>query len=164
MIDETDNQILAILQANSRTTAAEIGRRVRIAASAIFARVRKLEEGGYICCYEARLDPERIGFGVMAFVSVREHPGAKDTATALAHIPEVLEVHHVAGGDGILVKIRARDMKDLRRLVHEQIGTLAQVAATETTIVLDTVKETSRLPVHGAPVATDPIPLTPRGA
>jgi Lrp/AsnC family leucine-responsive transcriptional regulator len=149
MIDDIDRQIMAILQANARTPNAEIARQVGIAPSAIFARIRKLEETGYICAFETRLDADQLGFGLVAFVSVRarERPGSLGVATRIARIPEVLEVHQVAGADCLLVKLRARDNKALGRLLREQIASIPEVFATRTTIVLDTIKETARLPM-----------------
>ena len=71
MIDETDLQILKILQSNARTPNAEIARQVGMAPSAILERIRKLEQRGVIQGYEARIAPEALGLGMLAFVAVR---------------------------------------------------------------------------------------------
>ena len=67
------------------------------------------------------------------------------TGVALAKIPEVQEVHHVAGEDCYFVKVRVRDTEDLSRVLQHQISTIKSVKSTRTTIVLSTVKETARL-------------------
>ena len=72
------------------------------------------------------------------------------TAEKLAEIPEVLEVHHVAGEDCFLVKARAEDAEALGRLLRERLGGIATISSTRTTIVLETVKETSALPIRSA--------------
>src|SRR5919202_6377548 len=120
-LDRVDRQVLAILQENARTPNAEIARRVGVAPSAIFTRVRKLEDAGYVGGYEARLAADRLGLGLVAFVAVRseEQPGGVETAKQLAKIPEVQEVHHVAGEDCYLLKVRARDNTALARLLRE---------------------------------------------
>lgn len=149
MINETDKQILRILQENSRTTNAEIARQVGMAPSAILERVRKLEERGVIKGYGAQLAGHTIGRGMLAFIFVRleDMVGESKAAKALARIPEVLEVHHVAGEDCFLVKVRAASTEALGRMLSEQIGTIKGVRSTRTTIVLRTEKETTTLPL-----------------
>ncbi len=85
----------------------------------------------------------------MAFVFVRaeELPGESKTGDSLALIDEVLEVHHIAGEDCYLVKVRAADTEALGTLLRRSIGAIPTVRSTRTTIVLNTVKEANMLPV-----------------
>jgi Lrp/AsnC family transcriptional regulator, leucine-responsive regulatory protein len=149
MINDLDRQILTILQGNARTSNAEIARKVGLAPSAVFERIRKLEERGVLQSYTARIDPHSAGLGLVAFTFVRsnDRPGGIQTAEKLAEIPEVLEVHHVAGEDCFLVKVRAADTEALGRLLRERLGKITTITSTRTTIVLETVKETSELPI-----------------
>ena len=139
-----------ILQADGRISNAEIARRVGMAPSAILERIRKLEDRGFIAGYAARLDPAAIGKGLLAFVFVQteERIWQNETGVALAEIPEVLEVHHVAGEDCFFVKVRTRDTESLGRLLRERFGSISSIRATRTTIVLETIKETASLPVY----------------
>jgi Lrp/AsnC family leucine-responsive transcriptional regulator len=86
---------------------------------------------------------------MLAFVAVRsDEVGSEDRiARALAEHPEVLEVHHVAGDDCYLMKVRARDAEHLGLLLRTRFGRIPGVRSTRTTIVLETVKETARLPL-----------------
>ena len=149
MIDSIDVEIVNILQKNCRTSNAEIARQVDLAPSAVFERIRKLEERGVLRAYRAEVDPKALGVGQLAFIFIRssDRPGGDATAAKLAKIPEILEVHHVAGEDCFLVKARARDAEALGRLLRERLGSIASVSSTRTTIVLETVKETSELPL-----------------
>jgi Lrp/AsnC family leucine-responsive transcriptional regulator len=149
MINELDARILTILQKNSRTSNAEIARQVGLAPSAVFERIRKLEEKGIVQGYTTRIDPHAVGLGLVAFTFVRsnDRPGGIRTAELLAEIPEVLEVHHVAGEDCFLVKVRAPDTEALGRLLRERLGKISTITSTRTTIVLESVKETSELPI-----------------
>ena len=149
MIDEKDRQILSILQENARTANADVARQIGMAQSGTHERVRKLEERGVISGYETRLNAEQLGLPLMAFIFVRssEGPGEIGTGEAIAHIPEVLEVHHVAGEDCLLVKVRVSGTQELAELLREKIGAIATVDTTRTTIVLETIKETSTLPL-----------------
>jgi Lrp/AsnC family leucine-responsive transcriptional regulator len=151
-LDLVDLRILALLQEDARTTNAEIGRRVGLVPSAIFQRLRKLEKLGVILGHEARIDPLAVGLGLAAFVFVKadERVGSRGTARRLAKLPEVQELHHVAGEDCYLVKVRVADAADLGRLLREKVGVIGSVRSTRTTIVLETIKETGRLPLRHA--------------
>lgn len=160
MADELDIEILRLLQENARTANAEIARRVGLAPSAVFQRIRKLEEQGIISGYHAALDPIAIGQGLLAFIMVRTAEGARarETAGILAGIPEVLEVHRVVGEDCFFLKVRVGDTDALGRLLDETIQPLPAVASTRTTIVLSTAKElagTGQIPASGPLSAAD---------
>ena len=71
------------------------------------------------------------------------------TGQELAAIPEVQEVHYVAGGDGYLVKIRVADTAELAVIIREKIAVINEVVSTRTTTVLQTYKETARIPIRG---------------
>src|SRR6185312_2571778 len=126
MIDDTDHEILNILQENARTSNAEIARQLGMAPSAILERIRKLEARGLLRGYEARLDAAELGLGLLAFVFVRadERVGCPQAGEALAAIPEVQEVHHIAGEDCYLVKVRTADTASLGRLLRERFGAI----------------------------------------
>lgn len=149
LIDEVDRQILTILQDDARTATAEIGRRLDMAPSAIFERIKKLEASGVIVGYHAKLDAKALGLGLVAFVFVRSDDMASEAVAAdrLMEIPEVLEVHHIAGEDCFLVKVRAPDTEALGRLLRDRIGKIDSVLSTRTTIVLSSAKESARIPV-----------------
>lgn len=148
-LDPLDLRILEILQTNARETQVEIARDIGLAPSAVLERIRKLEARGIIRGYTALVDPKALDLPILAFVAVRsDETGTDDqVAPALAKIPEVLEVHHVAGDDCYLIKVRARDAEHLGVLLRTRFGRIPGVRSTRTTIVLETVKETPRLAV-----------------
>jgi Lrp/AsnC family transcriptional regulator, leucine-responsive regulatory protein len=149
MIDEMDRRILSLLQQDARLPNAEIARRVGMAPSATLERLRKLEERGVIQGYEVRLDAKKLGLGITAFIFVRtlDKKGEMDTGDRLRKHANVLEVHHIAGEDCYLVKVRAADTDDLGRLLQHEISSMPGVSSTRTTIVLGTVKESTKIPI-----------------
>ncbi len=157
MIDEMDRRILEILQTNARTPNAEIARQVGMAPSAVLERVRKMEERGVIEGYVARVRPEAYGLTLTAFVFVRadERAGAVTTAQRLSEIPAVQEVHHVAGEDCFLVKVRTAGTRELGELLREGFGPIDTIRSTRSTIVMDTIKESWVLPVPPGKEAPD---------
>jgi len=154
VLDEKDAKILELLQQDGRMTNVELARVVELTPSAMLERVRKLEERGFIKGYTALLDPHELGLGLLAFVFMRVDDrddiigSAESTAEALAALPSVLELHHLAGEDCFLLKVRARDTDDLYRVLKEEFGQFKNVRGTRTTIVLKTVKESVRLPLR----------------
>lgn len=150
MIDEIDSAILDLLQDNARMAQAEIARVVGLAPSAVLERIRKLEARGVIKGYAALVDPHALEQAMLAFIAVRSEqaPGDDSVSQALAQCPEVLELHHVAGDDCYLLKVRARDAEHIGQLLRHRFGRIPGVRSTRTTIVLETVKETPRLPVR----------------
>jgi Lrp/AsnC family transcriptional regulator, leucine-responsive regulatory protein len=147
MIDVVDIQILSILQDDGRISNAEIARQIGLAPSAVLERIRKLEDRQIIKGYFTRVDPRHLGLALTVFVSVRTSECGGGVEEALSGIPEVLEVHDVAGEDCYLIKVRTKDTEALGRLLRERIKLIPKVIGTRTTVVLQTYKETTTVPL-----------------
>ena len=159
-IDDIDLKILTLLQENARIAQVEIAKVVGLAPSAVLERMRKLEARGAIRGYVALVDPHVVDHRMLAFVAVRTSAVGQDervVAQRLAAIPEVLEVHYVAGDDCLLLKMRARDAEHVGELLRQQVGTVPGVRSTRTTIVLGSIKETPRLPMAIETEAAEPV-------
>jgi Lrp/AsnC family leucine-responsive transcriptional regulator len=131
-------------------TQAEVAKAVGLAPSAVLERIRKLESRGVIAGYTALIDPHAVDYRMLAFVAVRISvvgDEEREVAARLAAMPEVLEVHHVAGDDCLLLKLRARDAEHVGVLLRNQVSAIPGVRSTRTTIVLGSVKESPRLPL-----------------
>ncbi|MFT3676504.1 MAG: Lrp/AsnC family transcriptional regulator [Chitinophagaceae bacterium] len=148
-LDETDLKILALKQADASVSNADLARQIGMAPSAALERVKKLEQKGVIEQYTARLNADLLGLRLLAFIFIKssEGPGNATVAKQLAKIPDVLELHHIAGDDCYLLKVRASDPQSLIRLMREKMGKIPGILSTKTTIVLETLKETNQLPV-----------------
>ncbi len=152
MIDSISFEILAILQEKARIPNVEVSRQVGLAPSAVLERIRKMENQGIIQGYEVRLNPELFDRPLIAFIKVNTAASAtRDVGSALSEIPEVQEVHYVAGEDSYLVKIRTSDTKRLGHLLCHKVQSIPGVVSTKTSTVLSTVKETSRIPIQQLP-------------
>lgn len=149
MIDEISLEILKILQEKARIPNIEVSRQIGLAPSAVLERIRKMEKQGVIDGYEVRLNPKRFASSQIAFVRVMvsEHADTPSIADRLAAIPQVQEVHYIAGDDCYLIKIRAADTVELGRLLRSQVACIEGVIATKTAPVLATYKETARIPI-----------------
>ena len=149
-LDKIDAQLLELLQADGRRPYAELGAAVGISGPAAHERVKKLEARGIITGYEARVAAERIGVSVLAFAWVTQAPGtvATDLMGDFGNIVEIEECHHIAGEADYLLKIRARDTRDLERIVRQVQGT-RHVFSTQTDVVFSTAFE--RRPIRPRP-------------
>ena len=148
-MDSLDKKAIAFLMEHGRATWAELGQLLGLSAPATAERVRKLEKEGVIRGYAALPDPERLGYPLLAFVSVTLASQRSRSAflKAIAKMEEVLEAHHVAGDDDYLLKVRCHNTHDLDRVLAQELKARHGVAHTRTTIVLATAKETARLPI-----------------
>lgn len=147
-LDNTDLQILGLMQSNARISNADLARELNMAPSAVLERVKKLEQKGVIRGYTAQIDPGAIQQKLLAFIFIRSSEGftcCGDTSQLLAQIPEVQEVHHIAGEDCYLIKVRTADSASLMHLMRNSLQKIPKISSTKTTIVLETVKEQQQL-------------------
>src|SRR5437867_11439410 len=120
-LDETDLQILGLLQDDCRTPLARIGEAVGLSPPAVLGRVKKLNAAGIIVGYRALLDARRLGLDITAFIGVIiSHPDRiADFERKVAALDDVLECHHVTGGYTLLLKVKTADTSSLERLISE---------------------------------------------
>lgn len=144
-MDDKDRAILNILQRDDRTGYAEIGAKVKLAASSVFERVKRMERDGVIRGYGARLDPKALGHGVTAFISIATRAASAEIVPRLAMFAEMEDCYSIAGTDSLLLKVRTGSTQDLENLL-ERMRSTAGVERTRTTIVLDTYMEQRPLP------------------
>ncbi|MEO6732605.1 MAG: Lrp/AsnC family transcriptional regulator [Ferruginibacter sp.] len=147
ILDKIDLAILRLMQENARISNANLARELNMAPSGVLERVKKLEQKNVILQYTARLNPVPLQQKLLAFVFMKaaDGLGCNVTAKELAKIPEVQEVHHVAGDDCYLIKIRTADSASLMDLMRNKFSKIPNILSTRTTIVLETVKEQQQL-------------------
>lgn len=150
-IDKIDRRILRVLQADGRISNLKLAEAVHLSPTAVLERVRRLQRDGYILGYEARLDPGKLGAGLLVFIEVlldrTVHDVMDDFKAAVQSRPEILEAHLVAGGFDYLLKTRVADMGAYRQFIGNVIWTLPGVRETRTYAVMEEVKHTTQLPL-----------------
>ena len=147
LLDEVDLKILRLMQANARISNADLARELEMAPSAVLERVKKLEQKKVILQYNASINPLAVNQKLLAFIFIKVKDMGSDAkiAAIMAKIPEVQEIHHVAGEDCFLVKVRTEDSASLMELMRKSLKNIPDVLSTKTTIVLETVKEQQQL-------------------
>ncbi len=146
-LDAIDRQILLEMQENARIANVDLAKKLEMAPSAVLERVKKLEQKGVITGYTTVISPAIVGQKLLAFIFIKatDGLGTSRTGEALAEIPEVQEVHHIAGEDCYLVKVRTADSASLMSLMRTGFSKIPNILSTKTTIVLETVKEEQKL-------------------
>lgn len=146
-LDPIDREILGLMQDNARISNADIARELGMAPSAVLERIKKLEQKNVILQYTARINPVAVQQNLLAYVFIKSADGlgCNSSTAELAKIPEIQEVHHVAGDDCYLVKIRTSDSASLMELMRSKLSKIPNILSTKTIIVLETVKEQQQL-------------------
>ena len=153
-LDRIDLRILAVLQSDGRIANLKLAEAVGLSATAVLARVQRLVREHYILGYEARLNPLKLGAGMLVFIEVlldRTTPNVFDQFKAAVQVrPEIMECHMVAGGFDYLLKTRSADMVAYREFAGTVLWQLPGVRETRTYAVMEEVKNSSHLhlPVH----------------
>ena len=147
LLDKTDLHILQRMQENARISNVELARELEMAPSAVLERVKKLEQKKVIIQYTTNINPNVLDQKLLAFIFIKATDGLGQSTVgqALSKIPEVQEVHHIAGEDCYLVKVRTVDSTSLMNLMRNKFSKIPNILSTKTTIVLETVKEEQKL-------------------
>ena len=150
-LDRIDRKILAILQDDGRIANLKLAESVALSPTAVLARVQRLTRDGFIVGYEARLNPLKLGAGMLVFVEVlldRTTPNVFDQFKAAVQVrPEIMECHMVAGGFDYLLKTHTADMNAYREFAGAVLWQLPGVRETRTYAVMEEVKHSTRLPL-----------------
>ena len=150
-LDRIDLRILACLQSDGRVSNLKLAETVGLSPTAVLGRVQRLTKDGYILGYEARLNPLKLGAGMMVFVEVlldKTTPNVFNAFKAAVQVrAEIMECHMVAGGFDYLLKTRMADMAAYRLFAGTVLWQLPGVRETRTYAVMEEIKSSTHLPL-----------------
>ena len=150
-LDGFDLRLLARLQEDGRLTNMELAERVGLSASQCSRRRTALEKAGVIRGYEARLSADLLGFGmtVLIQVTLSSHSGdnARRFRDLVARVDAIQDAFATTGDADYLLKAVLPDLKALSVLMNETLLAHESVAQVRSSLVLERLKETARLPV-----------------
>ena len=148
-LDRIDLKILQQLQMDGRISNLKLAENVSLSPTAVLARVQRLTRDGCILGYEARLNPHKLGRGMLVFVEVlldRTTPNVFEAFKAAVQVrTEIMECHMVAGGFDYLLKTRMADMDAYRQFAGTVLWQLPGVRETRTYAVMEEVVNSTRL-------------------
>jgi Lrp/AsnC family transcriptional regulator, leucine-responsive regulatory protein len=149
--DSLDLNILAVLQTDGRATMAEVGARIGLSASAVTRRLEKLEHDGVILSYAALLDHKSVGLKMTAFVTVtlirQSEEMIESFEKAVVALPEVAEVHLMAGSADYLLRVLSPDLEAYEQFLKHKLTRLKGVAHVQTSFSLSSLKAMPSVPL-----------------
>ena len=153
LLDAFDLRMLTALQDDGRLTNQELANLVGLSASQCSRRRMRLEEERIIAGYRAELSGEALGFNLIAFINItlatHSPDNAKKFRTLINRVDDVQEAYSLTGDADYVLKAVLRDLKDLSNLVNNVLMPHPSVAHVRSSIVLDRLKESGRLPLRG---------------
>jgi len=153
-IDSIDRAILRELQADASRSVQEIAEGVGLSQTPCWRRIKRLEASGVIERRVALLCPEKLGFGLTVFVSVRTNRHDDDWlerfATAVRRIPEIVEIHRMSGDVDYLLKVMVRDIAEYDRIYKKLISAI-DLSDVSSSFSMESIKRTTELPLPDAP-------------
>jgi len=152
IMDPLDRKILRALQKDARVKNADLARELGVAPSTMLERVRRLEDRGYFDGFKALINPEKLGLGVQALISVSLGQHSTQTIRpfeqAVKSIPNIMVCYHITGRFDYMLHIVAKNLKELGTLVKEQIASLPGVGKTETFLIFSEIKNDNGYPME----------------
>lgn len=153
-IDATDVRILHELQENAKLTNVELASRVHLSPSPCLARVRELEQSGFISRYVTLLDAARLGLGVSVFISIRLEKQVERSLevfeSAMQAYPQVMECYLMSGDADYMIRVVVSDIPALERFIVDELSKIPGVANIRSSFALKQVKYKTALPLPRA--------------
>lgn len=153
-IDDLDRKILELLQRDGRITNSDLAEQIGLTPAPTLARVKKLEEAGFIKRYVALADQAKLGLPVTIFVSIilesHKLKTTLDFQKAVLQIPEILECHHIAGDEDFLLKVVASSPADFEKFVLGKLAKMGGIEKVKSVFVLSSSKLDTAIPVREA--------------
>ena len=141
-LDDVNLKILDMLSRDSSTPFVEIAKQIGISDATVHIRVRRLTAAGIISKFTISANNNLLGYDHLAFMGINVEPGSAEEVTVnLTNIDEVLEIHEMHGRFDLLLKIRAKDLNQMREIVVNKIRKLPSIIETELMTVLKSRKE-----------------------
>ncbi|MCJ7935315.1 MAG: Lrp/AsnC family transcriptional regulator [Chryseobacterium sp.] len=148
-LDETDKKLLLFLQEDCKQTTKELSGKLGLSVTAVYERVKKMENTGVISKYVALLDKSKVhrNFIVLCHVKLTQHKKefVMQFEKEVMNLEEVTECFHVSGDYDYILKIGVRDIEDYRSFMLTKLTTLQHIASTHSSFMISEVKNTTAI-------------------
>ena len=138
-LDDTDRKILALLIEDAKIPYTEIARKVHVSGGTVHVRMARLEELGIVKGATLKIDYQKLGYGVSAFLGIYLLKSSvyASVVEQLREIPEVVSIHFTTGAYGVFARLVCRDTQHLRDVLHDRVQLIEGIERTETLISLE---------------------------
>ena len=148
LLDEINLRILDILNRDSSKPFVEIAKEIGISDATVHMRVKRLLASGIIRRFTISTDSRRLGYSYLAFMGINIRQGCADEIVGfLSEQEEILEVHEIYGRFDFMLKIRARNLEEMRDIIVNKVRKLPDISEVELMTVLKTIKEEQSVPL-----------------
>ena len=148
LLDEVNLRILDILGRDASRPFVDIAKELEISDATVHIRVKRLQAAGILRKFTITTDNVLLGYDHLAFVGINLSKGSRDEVlVALSELEEILELHEMYGQFDLLVKIRSRNLEEMRDIIANKISEIPQITEAQSMMVLKTIKEEHTIPL-----------------
>lgn len=146
-MDQTDKQLLYLLQIDAKQTTKELARQLGMSNTAVYERIRKLEREGIIKGYTTIIDREKINRSFVVFCNIRLTQHTKENVgefeKEVTELSEVQECYHVSGDYDYILKVHVANMEDYRNFMVTKLTNLKHIGSTHSIFMIGEVKHST---------------------
>lgn len=143
-LDLVDKRLLRLLQSDSKQTNKALAHQLNMSITAVFERIKKLENAGVIDKYVALVNYKKASHAFVAFCHIKliqhTHDYVVKFEKEVANLSEVLECYHISGDYDYLLKVVVKDMADFREFIVNKLTSINHIGSTHSMFVINEVK------------------------
>ena len=147
--DAIDTKLLELLQNDCKQTNKELSNKLNLSITAVYERIKKLENNGVIDRYVALINKEKIEKAFVAFCHIKLVQHSQDFVTKFERevikINEVVECYHISGDYDYLLKVHVADMVSFREFMVKKLTTIHHIGSTHSMFMINEVKYTTAI-------------------
>lgn len=148
-LDQIDKTLIKLLQSDAKQTTKALSNVLDLSVTAVYERVKKLENSGIIKNYVALLDREAVGKTFIAFCHIKLSQHTQDYVVKfekeVVKLPEVLECYHISGDYDYILKVLVEDMQAFREFMVEKLTSISHIGSTHSMFMINEVKHTTKI-------------------
>ncbi|UAB75331.1 MULTISPECIES: Lrp/AsnC family transcriptional regulator [Mesoflavibacter] len=151
VFDDIDKKLLQLLQNDSKQTNKALANQLNLSVTAVFERIKKLENQGVISKYVALVNKEKIEKSFVTFCHIKLIQHMQEYVIQFEKevnkLTEVIECYHISGDYDYLLKVAVKDMEEFRKFMVEKLTNIKHIGSTHSMFVISEVKHTTAISV-----------------
>ena len=151
IFDETDRELLSLLQHDSKQTNKALSHKLNLSVTAVYERIKKLEKNGIVSKYVALVDKSKVEKDFVAFCHIKLIQHSQDYVVKFERevnrLDEVLECYHLSGDYDYLLKVLVKDMKSFREFMVKKLTKIDHIGSTHSMFMINEVKHTTAISI-----------------
>lgn len=148
-LDKIDRKLLGFLQKDCKQTNKALSLKLGLSVTAVYERIKKLENQGIINNYVALVDKKKVSKGFIAFCHIKLVQHTQDYVVSfereVTKLEEVLECFHISGDYDYLLKVLVEDMEAFREFMVKKLTTINHIGSTHSMFMISEVKHTTEI-------------------